>query len=79
MTFFSDMRVLMGLISSTPQSLGVSLTLIIIYIKKNRCEMSETVFRYEVFFDFVRGIKVVRYGSMGQLGPRFLLNRLFKL
>ena len=36
----------MGLISSTPQSLEVSLALIMIYIKKNRCEMSEIVFRY---------------------------------
>ena len=44
--FIPGMRVLMGLISSTPQSLGVSLALIMIYIKKNRCEMSGTVFRY---------------------------------
>ena len=43
--FISDMSVLMGLILSTPQSLEVSLTLIMIYIKKNRCEMSEIAFR----------------------------------
>ena len=40
--FIPGMRVLMGLISSTPQSLGVSLALIMIYIKKNRCEISGT-------------------------------------
>ena len=34
--FILGMSVLMGLISSTPQPLGVSLTLIMIYIKKNR-------------------------------------------
>ena len=43
--FIPGMRVLMGLISSTPQPLGVSLALTMIYIKKNRCEMSGTVFR----------------------------------
>ena len=45
MAFISGMRVLMGLISSVLQSLGVSLALIMIYIKKNRCDMSEIVFR----------------------------------
>ena len=43
--FIPGMRVLMSLISSTPQSLGVSLTLTMIYIKKNRCEMSGTQVR----------------------------------
>ena len=46
MTFILDMRVLIDLISSISQSLEVSLTLIMIYVKKNRCEMSEIVFRY---------------------------------
>ena len=43
--FISGMRVLMSLILSTSQSLEVSLILIMIYIKKNRCEISEIAFR----------------------------------
>ena len=43
--FISGLRVLIGLILSIPQLLEVLLTLIIIYIKKNRCEISEIVFR----------------------------------
>ena len=45
--FISGMSVLMSLISSIPQSLGVSLILILImiYIKKNRCGISGIVFR----------------------------------
>ena len=35
-SFILDLRVLLDLISSIPRSLEVSLTLIIIYIKKNK-------------------------------------------
>ena len=45
MAFILDVSVLMSLILSIPQSLEVSLTLIIIYIKKNRCEISGIAFR----------------------------------
>ena len=41
--FISGISVLISLISSTSQLLEVSLALIMIYIKKNRCEMSEKV------------------------------------
>ena len=43
--FILGVSVLMGLISSTPQSLGVSLILIMVYIKKNRYGMSGIAFR----------------------------------
>ena len=45
MAFILGVSVLISLILSISQLLGVSLTLIIIYIKKNRCEISEIVFR----------------------------------
>ena len=66
MTFIPGIRVLMSLISSTPQSLEVSSILIMIYIKKNRCEISEIIFRYVL----TKGTSYVglRYYAMAQWG-----------